>query len=112
MEKQLSELLVENSGEFENFMRMSYIDFEYLLNQVSYIISKKDTQMREAIPARVRLAITLRYLASGDSYRSLHFLFKISSELISKIVPEVCSALNKVLKDQIKVGKYLYTVLY
>jgi len=84
---------------------LTHADFEYLLSKVSPIISKKDTHWRLAIPAKLRLAITLRYLATGDSFKSLHFLFKVSSEVISKIVPEVCTALNTVLKDQIKVKK-------
>ncbi|CAK1602623.1 unnamed protein product [Parnassius mnemosyne] len=84
---------------------MSLEDFEYLLNKVSPVIMKRDTQLREAIPARVRLAVTLRFLASGDNYESLHFLFKISPQIISKIIPEVCLALNQVLKEEIKVIK-------
>lgn len=103
MENIFTELLHEPSGEFENFCRMSSTDFEYLLTKVSPIISKQDTQLRDAIPAKVRLALTLRFLATGDSYRSLHFLFKVSSQIIARIVPEVCSALNEVLKDEIKV---------
>lgn len=106
METQFSELLYEPSGEFENFCRMSSTDFEYLLGKISEVISKQDTQFREAISPKARLAITLRFLATGDSYKSLHFLFKVSSQLISNIVPEVCAALNEVLKDEIKV-KYL-----
>jgi hypothetical protein len=114
MEKQLSELLVEPSGQFKKFTRMSLADFEYLLQKVEPIISKKNTRLRESIPARTRLAITLRFLASGDSFESLHFLFKISSSLISRIIPEVCMALNNVLKDEIKVSskKILYFQIF
>nr|CAI5865355.1 unnamed protein product [Callosobruchus analis] len=70
---------------------------------VGPIIRKINTNMREAIPEKVRLAICLRYLASGDSYRSLMYTFKISDSTISLIVPEVCNALNEVLKGYIKV---------
>lgn len=56
------------------------------------------------MPARIRLAITLRFLASGDSYESLHFLFKVSPQVISTIVPETCEALNQVLQNEIKVS--------
>lgn len=104
MENHLAELIVEPSGQFHNFTRMSVTDFKYLLPKVSPIISKKDTPKRDAIPAKVRLAITLRFLASGDSFESLHFLFKVSSSIISRIVPEVCMALNEAWKDQIKVS--------
>lgn len=93
----------EPSGEFQNFTRMSLEDFSYLLNKISPVVSKQDTQLRQAIPARMRLAITLRFLATGDSYKSLHYLFKVSPQIISKIIPEVCAALNETLKDEIKV---------
>ncbi|CAD7088081.1 unnamed protein product [Hermetia illucens] len=66
------------------------------------LITKRDTVMREAIPAEIRLAITLRYLATGDSYASLSFLFKVSTQSISKIVPEVAKSICSALKDYIK----------
>jgi hypothetical protein len=88
----------------ENFCRMSRDDFDILLSKIESMI-KKQTRLRIPIPPKVRLAITLRYLATGDSYRSLHYLFKVSASAISLIVPEVCKAINTVLKDQIKVRK-------
>ncbi|CAF4958383.1 unnamed protein product [Pieris macdunnoughi] len=102
MDNLLSDLVEEPSGELDNCVRMSSSDFEYILQKISPIIAKKDTYWREAIPPKIRLALTLRFLATGDSYRSLHYHFKISSTLISRIIPEVCLALNQVLKDMIK----------
>jgi hypothetical protein len=61
-------------------------DFEYLLQKTGPRISKEDTDWRECIPAKIRLAVTLRFLATGDSYRS-HFLLKISSQIIARIIP-------------------------
>lgn len=94
---------IRDDGSFRNFARMSSSDFEYLLINVAPTIAKQDTNYRWAIPARERLAVTLRFLASGDSYQSLSYLFKISKQSISKIVPEVCRALIVFLKDVIKV---------
>lgn len=105
MDNQLTELLAEASGEFDNFVRMSLSDFEHLVQKVSPFVVKHNTDWRDSIPVKIRLAVTLRFLATGDSYRSLHYLFKISSQIISKIIPEVCLALNEVLKDSVKVGK-------
>ncbi|XP_045495296.1 putative nuclease HARBI1 [Colias croceus] len=102
MNQQLAELLAEPSGEFDNFVRMSCTDFEYLLQKISPIVSKQDTTWREAVPTKIRLALTLRFLVTGDDYRSLHYLFKISNSLISRIIIEVCLALNDVLQDMIK----------
>lgn len=103
IEEKFNELLYEPSGEFHNFCRMSYNDFEFLLRKISPMISKKDTDFRDAIPAKFRLAITLRFLASGDSYKSLHYLFKVSVSMISITIREVCRALNEILKDLVKV---------
>lgn len=57
-----------------------------------------------------RLAVTLRFLASRDSYQSLSYLFKMSSQVISLIIIEICEALQIKLSDQVKVinfTKYL-----
>ncbi|CAG4957349.1 unnamed protein product [Parnassius apollo] len=53
METRFQEMLAEPSNEFDNFCRMSYADFNFLLQKVHPIISKKDTKWREAIPAKV-----------------------------------------------------------
>ncbi|CAG4981951.1 unnamed protein product [Parnassius apollo] len=46
---------------------MSTVDFEYLINKIFPLISKQDTQLLQALSAKMRLAITLRYLATGAS---------------------------------------------
>nr|CAI5825980.1 unnamed protein product [Callosobruchus analis] len=52
---------------------MSLSDFDTIL--VGSKIAKKDTTFRKSSPISERSAITLRYLASGDSFKSLLFLF-------------------------------------
>lgn len=62
--------------------------------------------MREPISAGERLAVTLRYLATGESFSSLQYIFRIPQSTISTIVPEVCDAIYAVLKDEfLKVRK-------
>lgn len=48
---------------------------EELLELIRALIEKKDTVMKEAIPARDRLCVTLRYLATGNS-RIYHILYE------------------------------------
>jgi hypothetical protein len=50
---------------------MTTDDFLYLVEKVSPLIEKKNTVMRNAIPADERLALTLRYLATGKVYFSV-----------------------------------------
>jgi hypothetical protein len=52
----------------KNFMRMSMTEFEYLASLISSKVEKSDTCMRQAITVKERLAITLRFLATGDSF--------------------------------------------
>jgi hypothetical protein len=90
---------------FFGFLRMTYEDFEFLLESTEVYISKKNTGWRKAIPAKERLAVTLRFLATGESYFSLGELFKISPQLLSSLIPEVCQAI--ISKLQIKVIIFL-----
>ncbi|KAJ4446436.1 hypothetical protein ANN_13132 [Periplaneta americana] len=79
-----------------------FADFETLLSMIGPKISKCDTSYRKAIPANERLAVTLRFLATGDSYHFLMYTFKISKQVISTIIPEVCDRLIEALQDFIK----------
>jgi hypothetical protein len=55
---------------------MSPSEFEFLVNLIGGKISKKGTAFRKAISVQERLALTLRVLASDDSYVSLQYLFR------------------------------------
>jgi len=49
-----------------NFLRMDAESFTILLHEVSPLICRQNTRMRECISAAERLSITLRYLATGN----------------------------------------------
>lgn len=99
-------------GEEHNFTRMPESEFEILYSLVNAKISRSDTNFRKAITARERLLITLRFLATGDSYTSLQYLFRVSKQRISVIVPDVCDAIIEQLKDYVKVCimKHIYII--
>ncbi|KAJ8896206.1 hypothetical protein PR048_001549 [Dryococelus australis] len=50
-----------------------------------------------------RLAVTLRYLTTGDSYTSLQYLFRMSKQSIGRIIPDVCAVLVQELKEYVKI---------
>lgn len=80
---------------------------EILLQKTGPRNPRKDIKYCEAIPASIRLALTLSYLTSGDSFTSLLYTFKIYK--ISMIVPEVCEALIAALKEYIS-HKKIYSI--
>ena len=76
---------------------MSPERFEHLLQLVGPKITKQDTRFRKCIPAGERLALTLRFLASGDSQKSISFGYRIGTSTVSNIIKETCTALHEVL---------------
>lgn len=83
-----------------DFMRMDEDSFNYLLALVTPLIAKQDTNMRKSIDAGQRLTVTLRFLATGESFKSLSTLFRMAPCTISLIVPQVCDAIYSVLKGE------------
>jgi hypothetical protein len=63
--------------------------------------------VQENISVKERLA-----LIRGNSHVSLQYLFIISKQAISCILPEVCDALVEKLKDGIQVRQMLLFVVY
>ena len=66
--------------------------FKHLLSLVESDLSK-DPLRRAIISPAERLAITLRYLATGDSQQSQGFNFRVGRSTVGKIVNEVCEIL-------------------
>ena len=49
--------------------------------------------MRKDLPAELKLAVAVRFFASGDSYVSLSYNLKVGNNTISVLVHEVCNAI-------------------
>ena len=78
---------------------MTHEKFDHLLSLVKEQIEKKDTRFRKSIPAAARLAITLRYLASGETQQSLSYNYCVGRSTVSNIVSETCIAIYEFLKN-------------
>ena len=59
----------------------------------------KGPGMRDPVNLRVKLAVTLRHLASGDRYTTLVHTFRVASSTINMFVPEVCDAIIRAYRD-------------
>ena len=62
----LQELRLGDAATCRNFMWMDCTTFQFLLNLVGPKITFRDTHLRRAIIAGERLALTLRFLATGN----------------------------------------------
>ena len=85
---------------FSRYMRMSPESFDHLLSLVSPLISKHTTKLREPISAAERLALTLRFLASGNSQQSMSFSYRVGRQTVSSIIKETCRAIWQVLNEK------------
>lgn len=100
----IRELYFNDPQEYKAVMRLTTQQFDELLSMISPIITCDDTLMRKALPSRLKLEVTLAYLASGTNSRMLSIMFRVSKAAISKFIPQVCDAIYHVLKDYIKVS--------
>ncbi|XP_053663552.1 uncharacterized protein LOC128712690 [Anopheles marshallii] len=101
----LDTIMAEQVSEtIKTFLRMTKEDFDYLLSLIGPKIQRLDTHMRESITAQERLMITLRFLATGETFTGLQFVFRVSKLSISLIVRDVCSVLNEQLRTYVKVS--------
>ncbi|KAK4876884.1 hypothetical protein RN001_009390 [Aquatica leii] len=98
----LKEILEADAADYKNYFRMSATTFNKLLSMVKPFIQRQNSNTRECITAEERLAVTLRYLATGRYFEDLKFSAIISPSAISKAVIETCEVLVYVLQDYIK----------
>lgn len=79
------------------YLRMSKESFDYVLSLVRQKITKQDTRMRRALPAELKLALTLHYLGSGEDYGNLHKHWRVGKSTCAEVVIDVCKALWEVM---------------
>ena len=79
---------------------MDKLHFEYLAERLYPYLIKEDTIMRESIKPKEQVCLFLRYVASGESYRSLEYQFRIGRRSISRIIPKVAKALIDKMQHQ------------
>lgn len=95
----LEELRLNDPFSFRQYLRMSAGDFEELLQIVGPHITKQSTHLRKTIPPEEKLAVTLRFLATGNSYQDLSYTFRMHRTTIAGFVPLVCKKIYECLKD-------------
>jgi hypothetical protein len=96
----MQELMHESPADFKAFLRIEPSMFHELVRRVGPRITK-NIERRPPLEAGLKLAITLPFLATGNSYSSLAFDFRVAHNTISLFVPEVCDAIVDEYKDEV-----------
>ena len=81
-------------------MRVNPDLFIHVLEQIEPLITKQDTHLRLALRPGLKLAVTLRFLATGDSYKTLMYGFRVSHNAICGFLPEVCEAITRTFGEE------------
>nr|CAH7734524.1 unnamed protein product [Callosobruchus chinensis] len=94
------ELKKRHSDRFYAYMRMSLDTFQYIYNNIETKIARCNYNNYHTNPilAEENLVVTLRYLASGCSFKALAFSFRMGASTVGKIIKEVCAALWEVFQ--------------
>lgn len=96
----MEELRLQDPQTFKEFLRVDVPTFYDILARIEGRITKQTTKMREPISPGMKLAFTLRFLASGSYLRGLRFHFRVAHNTMSKLIVEVCQALVDIMEDE------------
>ncbi|XP_010526381.1 PREDICTED: putative nuclease HARBI1 [Tarenaya hassleriana] len=83
--------------EFRREFRMSRSTFNLICEELQEAVTKKNTMLRDAIPAPKRVGVCLWRLATGAPLRHVSERFGLGISTCHKLVTEVCRAINDVL---------------
>ena len=95
----MNELRMEDRGGFKSFLRMDFDICVHIHERVAPRIMKR-WKNRLPISPGMKLAITLRFLSTGISYRALVFDFRVAHNIILLFVPGVCQAIIEEFKEE------------
>ena len=79
----MAELYATYIPGFTNYMRMTPEFFEMIKTRLEPCLARQATNYRAPISVGEKLALTIRYLATGESYTSLSCQFRVGRSTIS-----------------------------
>ena len=87
------ELCHEDPRAFQNFMRMPPAMYDDIVQRLTPALTKETTNWRAPLEPGLKVAITLRHLASGFKYHEMEYAWRVLHNTISLVVREVCEAI-------------------
>ena len=96
----IQEMRLSDKDSFYKYFRMSPQRFDHLLGVVGPSLTRQHTNFRFPISPGERLAVTLRFLATGDSMQTIAFSYRLGHSTVCNIIKDTCDALWCVLAPE------------
>jgi len=97
----MAELRNEDQSSFVNFLRIPPEMFDELHERCAGRLTKQTTNYRQPLEPGLKLALTLRHLASGATYKDMSYGWRVPHNTISRFVKEVCTAIVAKYTDEL-----------
>ena len=91
-----AELKFEDPKAFQHFLRVDVATYADLLSRIKGRITKQTAAFRCPVSPGVKLAFTLRHLATGSCYRDLRYGFRVAHNTMSGHIVDVCCTRGRV----------------
>lgn len=102
-ENLMKELARECPQMYRNLIRKDKSLFEEIVERVTHIIQRKPIWGQPISPGELWwVAVTLRFLVTSNSYKSLQCAFRVVQNTISHIGPDTCQAIIAVYGDEVR----------
>ena len=83
----LTELHREDQRGYKNYLRITPDLFHEMVEKLTPYLQKQSSYMRQPLQVGLKLAATLRFLATGNSYTSLQYSFRVAKSTICTFIP-------------------------
>lgn len=87
---------MEDKEKYEKLLRVDASTFYQFLNLIRSDIEKQTTDLRVLILPYVKLAATIRFLATVCEYSDLQYIFRVHKSVLSKTIPKVCEGIYSI----------------
>ncbi|XDV31444.1 hypothetical protein PO909_034127 [Leuciscus waleckii] len=78
-----------------NYFRMNAEQMDHILSLIGGQLTRQTTNYRQSIEPKQRLAVTLRFLGTGESFTSLAFQYRLGISTVAESVHMTCQAIEQ-----------------
>ncbi len=92
---------MKDPASLKNFVCIEPATFHEHLQRLGPMFAKRDTWYHKSLHPGFRLATTLHFLATSDSFYSLMYGFRVTHNMINLIARDMCKAVIAIYEDEV-----------